>query len=85
MEPVKLQKRLFGTNGVRGVIGRDMTPDLVQTIGKALGTLRPGCIAVGRDSRTSGDSLITAVKAGLLSTGCNVVDCGILPTRPSSS
>jgi len=74
------KKRLFGTNGVRGVIGRDMTPELVFHIGAALGTLRNGSIAVGRDTRTSGETLIHALKAGLLATGCDVTDCGVLPT-----
>jgi phosphomannomutase/phosphoglucomutase len=80
MQPTKFQKRLFGTNGVRGIVGKDLTPDLVLTIGEALGTMRKGCIAVGRDTRTSGETLVKAVKSGLLATGCNVVDCGILPT-----
>ena len=80
MAPEKKQKRLFGTNGVRGIIGKDMTPDLVLHIGEALGTMREGCIAIGRDTRTSGDTLAGAIKAGLLATGCDVVDCGILPT-----
>lgn len=78
--PEKKQKRLFGTNGVRGIIGKDMTPDLVLHIGEALGTMRKGCIAVGRDTRTSGDTLAGAIKAGLLAVGCDVVDFGILPT-----
>jgi phosphomannomutase / phosphoglucomutase len=76
----KMQKRLFGTNGVRGIIGKDVTPDLVLRIGEALGTMRKGRIAVGRDTRTSGETLMMAMKAGLLATGCDVVDCGILPT-----
>jgi phosphomannomutase/phosphoglucomutase len=80
MQSKKFQKRLFGTNGVRGVAGKDLTPDLALTIGEALGTMRKGCIAVGRDTRTSGDTLVNAVKSGLLSMGCDVVDCGILPT-----
>jgi phosphomannomutase/phosphoglucomutase len=42
--------------------------------------MRKGCIAVGRDTRTSGETLVKAVKSGLLATGCDVVDCGILPT-----
>ena len=57
-----------------------MTPELVLDIGKALGTMRKGCIAVGRDTRTSGETLVKALKSGLLATGCDVVDCGILPT-----
>ena len=80
MDKIKFQKRLFGTNGVRGIAGTDITPDLVYTIGKALGTMRPGSIAVGRDTRTTGETLITAIKSGIISTGCDVVDCGILPT-----
>lgn len=76
----KMQKRLFGTNGVRGVVGKDLTPDLVLAIGEALGSMRNGRIAVGRDTRTSGEMLINVLKAGLLSTGCTVTDCGILPT-----
>jgi len=73
-------KRLFGTNGVRGRTGIEMTPDLVLRIGEAFGSMRKGTIAVGRDTRTSGETLLHAVKAGLLATGCDVVDCGILPT-----
>lgn len=80
MQSTKFQKRLFGTNGVRGVVGKDLTPDSVLTIGKALGTMRKGCIAVGRDTRTSGETFVNAIKSGLLATGCDVVDCGILPT-----
>ena len=76
----KMQKRLFGTNGVRGITGQDLTPELVLTIGEALGSMRNGRIAVGRDTRTSGEMLIKALKAGLMSTGCTVVDCGVLPT-----
>ena len=80
MTTQKKQKRLFGTNGVRGIAGKDLTPELVFTIGKALGHLRTGRIAVGRDTRTSGETLGKALKAGLLATGCDVDDCGILPT-----
>ncbi|HMD14112.1 MAG TPA: phosphoglucosamine mutase, partial [Bacteroidota bacterium] len=76
----KIQKRLFGTNGVRGIVGKEMTPELAFKIGESLGTMRKGRIAVGRDTRTSGETLAKAVTAGILATGCDVVDCGILPT-----
>ena len=76
----KIQKRLFGTNGVRGVVGKDLTPELVMTIGQSLGSMRKGKIAVGRDTRTSGEMFVKALKSGLLSVGCDVVDCGIMPT-----
>ncbi|PWR73231.1 phosphoglucosamine mutase [Methanospirillum lacunae] len=74
------KKQLFGTNGVRGVVGELMTPELVMKIAMAVGSMRPGTIAVGRDTRTSGPAFIEAAKAGLMAVGCNVVDCGILPT-----
>ncbi len=74
------KKQLFGTNGVRGVVGELMTPELVMKIAMAVGSMRPGTIAVGRDTRTSGPALIEAAKAGLMAVGCDVVDCGILPT-----
>lgn len=71
---------MFGTNGVRGVVGEMMTPAFVLKIGAAFGSMRGGVIAVGRDTRTSGKALTHALKAGLLMTGCDVVDVGILPT-----
>ena len=74
------KKQLFGTNGVRGIVGELITPELVMKIGMAVGTMRPGTIAVGMDTRTSGPALINAMKAGLMATGCDVIDCGILPT-----
>jgi phosphomannomutase/phosphoglucomutase len=80
MTSQKLEKQLFGTNGVRGIFGKDLTPELILSIGEAFGTMRKGCIGVGRDTRTSGDTLVRAAKAGLLAMGCDVVDCGILPT-----
>lgn len=80
MGPQKMKKELFGTNGVRGVAGKEMTPKLVLSIGMALGSMRRGTIAVGMDTRTSGPALASAMKAGLMAAGCNVVDCGILPT-----
>ena len=54
MAIIKVQKRLFGTNGVRGIAGKDMTPELALNIGKALGTMRPGKIAVGGTPGTTG-------------------------------
>ncbi len=77
---MRYKKQMFGTNGVRGVVGEMMTPTLVLKIGAALGSMRKGTIAVGRDTRTSGEALAHALKAGLLMTGCSVVDMGILPT-----
>ncbi len=74
------KKQLFGTNGVRGVVGELMTPELVMKIGMAVGQIRPGKVALARDTRTSGPALIQAAKAGLMAVGCDVFDFGILPT-----
>jgi phosphomannomutase/phosphoglucomutase len=79
MDMTEKKKQLFGTNGVRGIVGELITPELVMKIGMAVGSMRPGTIAVGMDTRTSGPALIHAMKAGLMATGCDVVDCGILP------
>jgi len=74
--------RLFGTNGVRGVVNNDMTIDLACRLGYAAGTyLRPGDkVALGRDTRGSGKMLLNAFASGLLATGVDAVDLGILPT-----
>jgi phosphomannomutase/phosphoglucomutase len=73
--------RLFGTNGIRGVVGQEMTVDLALRMGKSIGSVfAPGPVAVGRDTRTSGPMLRDAVVAGLLATGHDVVDAGVLPT-----
>jgi len=73
--------RLFGTNGIRGVVGRDMTVDLALGVSKAIGSyFGPGPVAVARDTRTSGPMLRDAVVAGLAATGHPIVDGGILPS-----
>ncbi len=74
--------RLFGTNGVRGVVGQTMTPALAQRVGAAVGTtLSPGDrVALGTDARTSSPMLAAAVAAGLQSTGVHVVQLGICPS-----
>ncbi|HDO19548.1 MAG TPA: phosphoglucosamine mutase [Thermoplasmatales archaeon] len=77
--------RLFGTNGVRGVVNEDMTGELALSLGGAIGTYfknfkdRPR-IAIGTDARLSNNMLKSACTSGLLSVGCDVVDLGILPT-----
>ncbi len=72
---------MFGTNGVRGVINETMTVDLVLKLGKAIGTtIGPGKIVVGRDARNGGEMFSKSVIAGLLSTGCSIVNIGYVPT-----
>jgi phosphomannomutase len=67
-------------SGVRGVVGESLTPALLVRFAQAFGTYTgPGTIVIGRDTRTSGEMVRQAVVAGLLSTGCRVVDLDICP------
>jgi phosphoglucosamine mutase len=75
--------RLFGTDGIRGVANRDLTPDLAIAVGRAAGrVLAPsgGTIVVGRDTRLSGPMLESALVAGLCSAGVDASLVGIVPT-----
>ncbi|WP_214045326.1 phosphoglucosamine mutase [Methanomethylovorans sp.] len=74
--------KLFGTNGVRGVANEHMTPQMVMDIVRSLGTLmgNKGTVAIGRDTRISGEMLKSAAIAGALSSGLTVIDVGIVPT-----
>ncbi len=73
--------RLFGTNGIRGVVGKDMNADLALRVGKAIGThFDGGSVALARDTRLSGPMLSLAVASGLMAAGCEVVDLGVVPT-----
>src|SRR2546426_184489 len=73
--------RLFGTNGIRGVVGPDMNADLALKVGRAIGTaFGGGPVALGRDTRLSGPMLARAAASGLMSAGCDVVDLGVVPT-----
>jgi phosphoglucosamine mutase len=67
-------------SGVRGVIGQSLTPTLLARFSQAFGTyVGSGSIVIGRDPRTSGEMVKQAVIAGLLSSGCRVVDVGMCP------
>jgi phosphoglucosamine mutase len=74
--------RLFGTSGVRGVVGEELTNEVALELGLAIGTVLPvqSSVCVATDPRLSRDMLKAGVTAGILSTGINVVDLGILPT-----
>ena len=76
-----MTRRYFGTDGVRGVVGQDLTPELVQRLGKAA-TLwsKGGRVFVGRDTRGSGPELEEAFARGVVEAGGNAVVAGILPT-----
>jgi phosphomannomutase/phosphoglucomutase len=72
--------RMFGTNGIRGVVNKDMNVALALQIGKAVGKEFPGRVAVGTDTRLSADMLTSAVASGLMAVGCDVDLLGMLPT-----
>ena len=75
--------RLFGTDGVRGVANKDLTPDLALALGRAAGrVLAPsgGQLVIGRDTRVSGPMLESALVAGICSAGADVRLLGVVPT-----
>ncbi len=72
---------IFGTDGVRGVAGSELTPELALAIGRAAGSyLRGGPVVVGRDTRRSGEMLSAALQAGFQAVGIDTVDIGVLPS-----
>jgi phosphomannomutase/phosphoglucomutase len=73
-------KRLFGTFGVRRLANTELTPEFASKIAASYGSLVKGKVAVGGDTRTSTEMIKHAVISGLLSSGCDVVDLGFLPT-----
>ena len=81
--------RLFGTDGVRGVAGRDLTARLALDLSVAAAAVLGGggaspsgrpLAVVGRDPRASGEFLEAAVVAGLASAGIDVLRLGVIPT-----
>jgi phosphoglucosamine mutase len=76
-----MARRYFGTDGVRGVVGEDLTLDLVERLGRAAGLwCEGGAIFVGRDTRASGRELERAFASGVASAGGTAVLAGVLPT-----
>ena len=73
--------KLFGTNGIRGVTNKELTPEMAVKIGSAIGTFfKKKNLLLGHDARTSGPMFARAVTAGLTATGCNVFFAGMAPT-----
>jgi phosphoglucosamine mutase len=76
-----MPRRYFGTDGVRGVVGEDLTPELVERLGKAAALWsQGGRVFVGRDTRASGLELEDAFARGVVAAGGNAVLAGVLPT-----
>ncbi|MBD3171351.1 phosphoglucosamine mutase [Candidatus Bathyarchaeota archaeon] len=72
--------KLFGSNGVRGVVNQDFTIELASTIASSAGSLLGKEIAVGRDGRITSPMFRDVVVSALLSIGCNVHDFGVITT-----
>lgn len=78
--------KLFGTDGVRGVVGEDLTAELAMKIGRAAASVLVGAtthrpkVLIGKDTRISGDMLESALAAGFCSVGVDVVIVGVVPT-----
>jgi phosphoglucosamine mutase len=75
--------RLFGTSGIRGKIGSEITLDLVVKVGMAAATYIGGKrrkIVIGFDTRTSNRMMENAIIAGILQCGCDVIHLGMVPT-----
>ncbi len=71
---------LFGTDGIRGIAGRDLTAGLAYGVGRAAGEVAgDGRVLVGMDTRPSGPELSRALCAGLESAGLQAVDLGVMP------
>jgi phosphoglucosamine mutase len=76
-----VSRRYFGTDGVRGVVGEDITLELVERLGRAATRWsKGGRVFVGRDTRASGEELEEAFARGVVAAGGNAVLAGVLPT-----
>jgi len=81
---MKINPEIFRQYDIRGVVDKDLTPKIVEIIGKGIGTyLRERNkreIVIGRDARLSSPEFRNSLLAGLISTGCKVIDLGLIPT-----
>ncbi len=87
-----MKKRLFGTDGIRAEANKyPLTAEMVQRIAVAYGNYlrakqpdKKHTVLIGRDPRISSDMLFTAFASGLMSTGVDVIDAGVIPTSAAS-
>ncbi|MDK2752737.1 MAG: phosphomannomutase/phosphoglucomutase, partial [Gammaproteobacteria bacterium] len=80
----KLPQEIFKAYDIRGVVDKSLTETVTNQIGQAIGTeatlAGDRSVVIGRDGRLSGPSLATALSEGIRSTGCDVIDIGMVPT-----
>lgn len=83
-KPVKLSPEIFRAYDIRGVIDKSLDSGVARSVGQAIGTLAlekdAGPVVVARDGRLSGPYLMNGMIEGILSTGCDVLDIGAVPT-----
>ena len=81
---VDIPQEIFRAYDIRGVVGKTLTSEIVQLIGKAIGSESLGTgqttVIVARDGRLSGPDLQQALIAGITASGCNVINLGMAPT-----
>ncbi len=71
---------MFGTSGIRGTVGEDVTASLALSVGRAVASEGHDRVVVGRDPRESGAVLVDAVTAGLRECGADVIEVGVEAT-----
>ena len=81
---MKVNSEIFRAYDIRGIAGKELTEEGIFYIGKAIGTLILSegrkSLLTARDGRISGPSLLRSFQEGVLATGCNVADLGLVPT-----
>jgi phosphomannomutase/phosphoglucomutase len=81
---IEINPSIFREYDIRGVVGKDLSPEVADTLGKAFGTMarsrKVKTITLGRDNRLSSPELSSGFMDGLLSTGCEVIDLGMVPS-----
>ena len=79
-----LPAEIFKAYDIRGIVGKTLTPAIVERIGQAIGSAAPARgqnrFVIGRDGRLSGPELSAALARGLAKAGCDVTDIGMAPT-----
>ncbi|MDP7119669.1 MAG: phosphomannomutase/phosphoglucomutase, partial [Arenicellales bacterium] len=75
---------IFKAYDIRGIVGQSLTESVVEAIGRAIGSeaLAAGdsAVVVGRDGRLSGPAIAGALIEGIVASGCDAVDIGVVPT-----
>lgn len=79
-----LPPEIFKAYDIRGIVGQSLTPEIVETIGRAIGSEAQARdqtkVVIGRDGRLSGPELSQALARGVMATGTDVIDIGVAPT-----